>query len=724
LFISVFFGGISNGKEPQGKKEYLDSLIINLTKAEKSQKDEELLSLSRHLLDTLSYFKDIETSCYYTQAYIFSGIQVLGKEDHLPGIEALEKAEEYNKVCQDAELSIRIYNTLGSFSGLYKTSEEALHYFLKADSVREASGSEYMSFILHYNLAMTYTDLNKPKMALSRLEKAENAGLSKGDSLLVGAAYHAKATTYNLLSDKKKAEIYHELAVNFVPDRNSVSKIYYINQFVDFLKEGKKFEKALIFQGLIQIIQQERIDDYQGHLSTELDKKYQEKERRLEAENKIFQQKEKLKHTRFRDKVTVIVAIIAIIIALLLVYTIRNLKKQKRLSILLNKKNAELEVSRKAAQDLLKLKTQFSETVSHELRTPLHGIIGLTDILIDHELNNLSEEGKRHLSSLKFSGGYLLNLINDILYYSKLDAKKVELSNSVFSLEDQIMNLSSSFKYLLENKPVNFYAEIDEKAPKYFLSDPTRLSQILINLIGNAIKFTPKGRVDLRIELLRIKKNKAKLLFQIIDTGVGIPEDKIDSIFEKFSQIKGESYNKGGTGLGLPIVKELLSLFDSKIKVNSQIGEGSTFSFSLELDIVENPEITSIGADPEIEIHPLSNAKKILIVDDNKINRIVSSKILEKYNFIVEEAEDGLDALTKLEKSNYDLILLDLHMPVKGGREALLEIREMGSQVPCILLTASEVDEDWKEFKNIGFDDYIIKPYDKYDFLQKILKYV
>lgn len=398
-------------------------------------------------------------------------------------------------------------------------------------------------------------------------------------------------------------------------------------------------------------------------------------------------------------------------------------RSRKKIVKKLNENNVQLVKAKEEAERLSKLKTQFFSTVSHELRTPLYGVIGLSSILLEDEKLNSHKED---LKSLKFSADYLLALINDVLTLNKVDANGMRLENAPFNLNKLIKNITKSFAFSLQQNNNKIQVRIDDELPKSLIGDSIKLSQILMNLVGNAVKFNENGTIEIVIN--SIGKNKAghhQTQFFIKDNGIGIPLDKQHSIFEEFSQIESNNYNYQGTGLGLPIVKKLLGIYGSKIDLKSSPGNGAIFSFIIPLeenfatinDVSVIDEVVSTTASVFENMH-------ILIVDDNKINQKVTQRILETRNFRTTLADDGLQAIEQVQKQNFNLILMDIHMPNMGGIEATIQIRNYDKRIPIIALTAVEIEEARGQIIDAGMNDIILKPYDVAQFLTTILRHL
>ncbi len=404
-------------------------------------------------------------------------------------------------------------------------------------------------------------------------------------------------------------------------------------------------------------------------------------------------------------------------ISLLLITLFLAYLKRRELNFALRKKNEEYLQAKEKSELLAKAKNEFFSTVSHELRTPLYGVIGLSTILLeDPKLKTHQED----LKSLKFSADYLLALINDVLQINKIDSKNIENEESEFYVRDLIKSITSNFEYMrLQNKDI-INVEIDPEIPKYLKGNTVRLSQILMNLVGNALKFTENGTITINLSLKEsIVNNNCIIHFIIADTGIGIPKDKQKTIFDEFTQVESLNFMYQGTGLGLPIVKRLLQASDSEIFLESNLGKGTTVKFDLTFTIVNESVIKE--AAPLLN-QSLLRGQNILIAEDNRINQIVTKKILEKKGVNCTIAENGQEAINLFIKNSYDLILMDLNMPIMNGFDATIEIRKFNKEVPIIALTAVEIEEQRNEVYAAGMDDIIVKPYDDNVFTRIIVE--
>ena len=415
---------------------------------------------------------------------------------------------------------------------------------------------------------------------------------------------------------------------------------------------------------------------------------------------------------------TVLVIALFTILCLLALSLYKNNNLRAKANELLHTKNAELIVAKENAEKASVVKAQFLSTITHELRTPMYAVTGLTHLLLTE---NPTEEQKKHLDSLKFSGEYLLSLINNILDLNKLEANKVEVEQTTFNLRKRVDDVLFALERSAQEKGNVLNLEFDEDLPKEIVGDPLMISQILINLIGNGNKFTRDGSVTVRIQKISQNDTQVYLHFEIEDTGEGISKKKQKNIFQNFTQGSVQINRKfGGTGLGLSIVKNLLALQKSKIQLESTLGKGSKFFFDIKYKTVKASDNQEFSEKTyEIDYAALEG-RKILVVEDNKINQMITRKILEKNKIECDVADNGEIAVEKVRFEMFDLVLMDIHMPGISGIEATQKIREFNKDVPILALTAVTIDENIDDFYLAGFNDIIPKPYKVEEFFFKI----
>ncbi len=367
-------------------------------------------------------------------------------------------------------------------------------------------------------------------------------------------------------------------------------------------------------------------------------------------------------------------------------------------------------------------KDEFLSTMSHEIRTPLNAVIGISHLLL---MEDPKEEQIENLKTLKYSSEHLLGLVNDILDFNKIEAGSLELEAVDFSLTHILNGLQSTFQLKAEEKGIRFVIKKDDLLPNVLVGDSIRLSQILTNLVNNAIKFTEAGKVVLDIEVLQKSSNSIQLAFSVQDTGIGIPQEKLSKIFDSFAQANSTITRKyGGTGLGLAISKKLLNLMDSELKVDSIEGKGSNFFFDIRFELSDKFD----DIKPKHATTPPSYGSleglEILVVEDHKINILVIERFLKKWDVTYEIAENGLIATKRAKEKNYHLILMDLQMPVMNGYDASQEIRNSGTpnnrSIPIYALSASAGMDVKEKVKQFGMNGHISKPFNPSDLYQTL----
>lgn len=384
--------------------------------------------------------------------------------------------------------------------------------------------------------------------------------------------------------------------------------------------------------------------------------------------------------------------------------------------------NEKLERTLFDVKKLSNARMEFLSTMSHELRTPLNGVIGISNAML---MQSPREDQKENIDVLKFSAENLLSLINDILDFNKFDSGKVELENIPFDLVALLNNNLLSIKSRAQEKMLEIGLRLPEGlGNKRVVSDPTRLTQVLLNLLNNAIKFTEKGKIEMELAVLKADDERICIRFMISDTGIGIDTNKQLEIFEPFIQATSSTNRHyGGTGLGLPIVKKILTLFNSSIQMDSKLDEGTRFFFDIDFSFYLSDTVDLPPSRPDKK--HLSGLR-VLVAEDNPVNILVIRKTLEQWDIHPVIAENGLIALTKVEEANFDVILMDLYMPEMDGYEAALQIRKLDdpikAAIPIIALTASSNSNITTKVSQYGMNDYLAKPFNPDHLFQKLIQ--
>jgi len=421
-----------------------------------------------------------------------------------------------------------------------------------------------------------------------------------------------------------------------------------------------------------------------------------------------------------------LVAITYVICFLLLVWVTAKLvnqidyKNNKKLTEA--KLNADIatdkaENAMRIAEDAMNAKQQFLSNMSHEIRTPMNAIIGFTKVMLK---TDLSSSQKEYLTAIKLSGDALIVLINDILDLAKVDAGKLTFEQTPFKMALSISAMLHLFELKIQEKNLELVKDYDNNIPEVLIGDPIRLHQIILNLVSNAIKFTSKGKVTVSVLLLNEDENKVTIKFSVSDTGIGISEKEIENIFKNFQQANNDTARLyGGTGLGLAIVKQLVERQGGSLNVNSIIDEGSTFSFILNFQKTN----LNVGIETEkMELDTDIKNIKVLVVEDVALNQLLMKTILNDFGFELDIADNGKIAIEKLQAKDFDIILMDLQMPVMNGFEATDYIRNnINTNIPIIALTADVTTVDLEKCRVVGMNDYIAKPLDEKLLYEKII---
>jgi CheY-like chemotaxis protein/nitrogen-specific signal transduction histidine kinase len=380
-------------------------------------------------------------------------------------------------------------------------------------------------------------------------------------------------------------------------------------------------------------------------------------------------------------------------------------------------KVAEFEIlkAKERAERAAKVKARFLSNMSHELRTPLNAIIGTSNLLLQEEYLPSQQDS---LSVLRHSSEHMLQLVNDILDLSKLEAGKMELDKKPFNLREFMHRVAAPFTKS-SNPNISVELNIDPQLDLEVMSDDTRLQQVLNNLLSNAWKFTEKGQIIISARVDKISRQEASVHFCVSDTGIGIPQNKIRQIFDSFTQADIETTRKyGGTGLGLAISKFLVDKMGGEISVESEPGKGSSFSFTLKFQVTDHKVFSN---ETVKELNGLEGIR-VLLAEDNPINMMVARKFLQKWNLQVDEASNGLEALELYKKNRYDLLLIDLEMPEMDGNEVTAIIRKKDMVTPIVAFTAAVYDGMQDDLLSKGFTEFIPKPFRPDDLHKKILQ--
>jgi len=701
------------------KDLHLDSIYQITTRHLKKYEYKESIEVAMQLLQES---KDRENDYYYYHSNNILGINYADLNDTLHSRKHYKEALNIAQKLDSDTLLLSSYNNLGNvYTEDKNTTQIGIDYYNKAIGLATKMNYESKLLAPTANLAWTYIDNGLYDKALPYLKNSWKL-LGNIDDNLIKVQLLTLMGRYNMgINELEKAKSHFEEAIQRAEKDTLIleaSLVY--KEYANLLFKQGSYKEAFLAlekndQFKSQIFEKEKLRQIEV-ANVKFDVIQYQKDLEISKNEQLYKD-ELIEKSQLK---TIIAIISSIVLIIFLVGLYKISRSRRKLNKDLLEKNKELVVAKEEAERLSILKTKFFSTISHELRTPLYGVIGLTSILMEDKTLTSHEDD---LKSLKFSADYLLALINDVLQMNKMESNLLKLENLSFNLKDLMHSIIKSFEFTrLQNKNV-IHLDIDSKIPFNLIGDPVRLSQILMNVVGNAMKFTERGNIWISTKLVEDKTDSAKVYFEIKDDGLGIPKNKHEIIFEEFSQLKSENYNYQGTGLGLPIVKKLLLLFNSEIHLESEEEQGSVFNFEIEFQKAATG-IGDNGIETIIDESTFQEreGRRILIVDDNRINQVVTQRILEQKSFICEICDNGLDAIEKVRNSYFDLVLMDVNMPGITGMEATVKIREFNKDVPVVALTALEIEEIREDIYKAGMNDIIIKPYDTSTFYQVIYR--
>lgn len=620
-----------------------------------------------------------------------------------------KKALSFANKTTNNVLKNRINNNLGNMYCFEKKQyEKGIEFYKKSLEYSKKEKDSSLVYLININITWAYFDIGKFKLGLPYFNYINEHYKERFSESTVVVFNMLNGMYYSHINDKSKAHTFFVEAIKHGIVGTEKSDLLYsyieYSKFLNKIGDYKKAYENIIKHNAVKenIYNEEKLKKAErAGFNLELDE-YKRQIGKIEIEKGV--QDLSLRKSR----IIVLLFILTSCIFLILIVTLyKNIVFKKRTNAKLLFANEELIKAKEQAEEASVLKTQFISTISHELRTPLYGVVGITNMLLE-EHKELARS--QHLSSLKFSARYLLSLVNDILQINKIEENKVILESLTFNMSDEINMIKNSLSFLSQKNNNQITVIIDSEIPEYLIGDKLRFAQILMNLVSNALKFTKNGEVFIIADLVKVTGKAHFIEFQIKDTGMGIAVIDQDKIFEKFVQVGRNEEDYQGTGLGLTIVKRLLGLFGSSISLESNIGEGTIFTFTIAFDY--DPEKTKSIIN-EIQVDLTSNQMfKVLVVEDNLINQLVTRKIIEKNNYSCTVVDDGYAALEILDMESFDVVLMDINMPMMNGFETTRKIRLKGIKTPIVALTAFDKDEITEEAISAGINDIIIKPFE------------
>ena len=627
------------------------------------------------------------------------------------------KSLSYAQKTNNDTLRKKIFNNLGNIYCFEKKEYiKGINYYKKSLVYSQKLADKNQVFVTKLNIAWAYFDIGFFEKGYPSLEFINKYYTKYGDKSTAVALNLLNGMYFSNKGNKDQASAFFEKAIKYGTEGNEKSDLSYsyLEYSKHLLKNGdyKKAYENLVRYNLIteELYNKEKLEKASiAGITLELDA-YKRELDKIEAE-KLVQEK-----SLHKSKIIVLLFVFIFCILLLLLYTLfKNYNFKKKANIKLSETNMQLVAAKEKIEEVSELKAQFFSTISHELRTPLYGVVGITNMLLDEHKELINSP---HLNSLKFSARYLLSLVNDILHINKIEDNKIFLESLTFNIADEIEMIKSSLSFLAKTNGNQIIVTIDDRIPEYLIGDKLRLSQIIMNLVSNGLKFTKNGEVNIKIESIKVENNLHFIEFKIQDNGIGIDPEDQEKIFDKFIQVNRKETDYQGTGLGLSIVKQLLELFKSDITLESTVGNGTLFRFviAFEHDMKRTAYLIN---DIQVEISS-TQMIHVLVVEDNRINQVITRKIIEKNNFKCSVVDDGYAAIEILEKENFDIILMDINMPLINGFDTTKLIRLKGIDIPIVALTAFDKAEIIEEALSAGINDIIIKPFDSFQLLEII----
>lgn len=620
-------------------------------------------------------------------------------------LEARLSALHFAKEMKNSKLVASSYNKTGDVYKALGEYEKAIENHRHALKMFEVLGEKQMLAMTNYFIGNCYNWANELDPAFSYLDTSLKLADELNDPAVQVKPTGSLAILFTKMQEYDKSMDYFFRSIDYVNITGDLFlKADLLKSFGNLFIEKKEYDKA------IQVLSESL------SIAEEINIKYPKNliHRFLaDAYEKSGDYKNALHHFQ----------ISTLISGELINEAVALKTKSIQLKYDLEETRKEKELAEKAIHN----KDQFIANISHEIRTPLNGVLGMSNLLAD---TNPTAEQLEYINTIKLSANNLIAIINDILDYSKIHSGELKFDSNEFRIREVITGIAQVVKIKADEKKIRLTFNYDDQIPEILVGDQERLSQILFHLFSNAIKFTDTGTVSVDMQMLESKGLTIKLLFTVTDTGIGIEEENIHSIFESFRQVSSDNKRiYGGTGLGLSIVKQLVELQGGSISVNSKVGEGSVFKAELPFKLLHALEKKQgdNGSKRDVTIQDLTLVK-ILLVEDNKVNQFLAQKLLTKMGFKVVIANNGNEALTILNKESFEIILMDVQMPEMNGYELTQIIRSTlpvpVNQIPIIALTAYASNQEKEKARNLGMSDYITKPYSPHELLTSILKHV
>ncbi|WP_177177167.1 tetratricopeptide repeat-containing hybrid sensor histidine kinase/response regulator [Flavobacterium urocaniciphilum] len=667
----------------------------------------------------LKYSFENDDYSYSAKAYNIIGLNYEEFSDLKKALYYYTEGIKYALKANDVQQIEYLYNNTGNLYFFRLDNPKiGLDYYLKCYKYSKMHGDLLDIAFTELNIADVYFKLEQYEEGKKYLDRIIPTLKDKNEFEMYVTYYTLLGNYYSSKNQNIEAEKNYNLVIERLKENNvefyKPNEVEIYDEIYKFYKKNNNIAKALFYLEKHDKLQDElelktRSQDIK-FAGTSIDVlEMNNKIQKIATEKKVQDQK-----MNASSKLVKMSLFFAGILLIFLIFIFKNYLEYRELNKKLNVSHEQLKIAKQKSEEASILKSQFLTNVSHELRTPLYGVIGMADII---ESEHKELKNNEYFKALKFSSNYLLSLINDVLNVYKIEDEKFELKFENVELRKEVKTIKQSLKVIARSNNNDIILNFDESVPQFIKTDLTRFSQILINLISNSLKFTKNGHVKIVFNL--IEENEVTFIkISVIDNGIGIPEEYLDKIFDKFVQLDVQLQDQyKGTGLGLSIVKKLVELFNGTITVESKINEGT--QFNIQLPYVKS-ELESDISEHEEKAKPHIANLNILVVEDNKINQMVTKKLLEKCHHKCTIVENGQEAIDIIKVKPFDLILMDIHMPVLNGIETSKQIRELGITTPIIALTASDRNEVLDEVQSNGISDILVKPFEFKD-LQLII---
>ncbi|SFA93551.1 Tetratricopeptide repeat-containing protein [Flavobacterium swingsii] len=710
FFILLFFVLFQNNSFSQSEKKSVQEIVQLNTQSRKYFKQgnfEKSMQISRIALHNAKIIGNDSLVAISCQRI---GMNFEELKDLNKALFFYNKALDYATKSKNGEIKANVYNDLGNINStdLLNQYKKSLYYYKKAKEYYETKKDSTRLVMINLNIAWTCFDEKEFDLGFKNLDFVNKYQPKFGDKDYIVSINMLNGMYYAGKGENETANNYYLKGINESTKIDFNEEKQYLHlEYARFLAKNGDYKKAYenlakyneIVESLFNKEKMAKANLAARNIEFDIYKSDIEK---LETDKKIQSLSLKKSNT--------ILSLFFVILTflLLLVYSLYknyNLKKQNNNDLTIA--NIDLQIAKEKAEEATRLKSQFVSTITHELRTPLYGVVGITDLIADEhpELKN-----SQYIKSLKFSAKYLLALVNDILQIYKISENKIVLENSKFNLKEELVSIIDSLQFLASKNKNKISLELDPSIPLFIIGDKIRLSQIFMNLISNSLKFTEKGKIIIKANVLDKKDDSCQIFFEITDNGIGISKEDHEKVFEEFVQIERRDDDYQGTGLGLPIVKKLIQLFGGEVHLESEENKGTKISFSIKFNIPNEETLNILSVEENNK--QLKKHLNILLIEDNKINQMVTQKILKNFGYKTIVVDNGFEAVERLKSEKFDVILMDINMPKINGFDTSKLIREFDVLTPIIALTAFDKQEINHQVVESGMNGIIVKPFE------------